>query len=164
MSTKFQPHNYAIWIAQSTLYASDKQLLWMWSGTHWLPIEDNDGESNSYGWIVSTQPEFASPTNAKAAHKAAILWAPALPPQRQDSLIIPMRNGYVHLENGLITLQPHNPDLGMRHLINANYDPGAPEPTLFQKFLNRVLPDLHVQARVQEYIGYTLLPDTRFQR
>ena len=38
------------------------------------------------------------------------------------------------------------------------------EPIEFTHFLRTILPDASVRDRVQEYIGYTLLPDCRFQR
>lgn len=48
MSKNFQPHEYAKQFTQSRTYASDKQVLWKWAGTHWEPIDDTNGESDAY--------------------------------------------------------------------------------------------------------------------
>src|SRR5690606_9367628 len=42
-------------------------------------------------------------------------------------------------------------------------DPDAPSPTKFRAFLESVLPDEAVRRRVQEYFGYTLTCDARYQ-
>lgn len=54
--------------------------------------------------------------------------------------------------------------MGLRHVLACHYDPHAPSPSDFIEFIHRILPDEDVRLRVQEYLGYTLLSDTRFQR
>lgn len=164
MSKNFQPHEYAEQVTQSGTHASDKQVLWKWTGTHWEPIDDTDGECAAYAWIFNNQTKYTGPTNAKAAHKSAIMWTTPLPLRRPHAVIIPVLNGYVHVIQNRIVLRQHDPSEGIQHLINCRYDPNAPTPLMFQRFLDRALPNPAVQGRVQEYIGYSILPDARFQR
>ena len=164
MSKSFQPHEYAKQFTQSRTHASDKQVLWKWTGTHWEPIDDTNGECDAYAWLVSHQPDYASPNNAKAAHKAAIMWAPTLPLRRTNAVIVPTLNGYVHVVQNRIELRSHDPQEGIRHLVNCRFDPDASAPMMFQRFLDRVLPNPAVQGRIQEYIGYSFTPGAEQQR
>lgn len=162
MDNRFDPHRYAVRSVSDSSTAADGQLLYRWTGTHWQPIPDDEGERNAYCWIVQNDRLFASPDNAKKAHKAAILWAPKLPPPTRDT-VVPCANGYVHYSGG--SLEQHAPErsLGLRHALACAYDPAQDAPK-FQRFLETVLPDADVRARVQEYVGYTLTPDARYQR
>lgn len=164
MSKRFQPHEYAKQFTQSRTHASDKQVLWKWTSTHWEPIDDTNGECDAYAWLVCHQPEYASPTNAKAAHQAAIMWAPGLPLRRTNALIVPTLNGYVHVVQNHIEFHRHDPQEGIQYLINCRYDPDAPAPMMFQRFLDRALPNPMVQSRVQEFSGYSISPGAEHQR
>lgn len=166
---KFQPHDYATFLIESNHWRSDRFLLYRWTGTHWLAVDDTEAASEAYHWLVKRQPEQVSPENALRAVKAALMFLPALPdldPLRQDTVAVPCRNGYVHLPRagGAPVLKPADPELGIQHVLAVEYSPDATSAPLFEQFLERALPWAEVRSRVQEYIGYTLLPDTRFQR
>ncbi|EMV5798061.1 hypothetical protein AACM93_000563 [Escherichia coli] len=48
---------------------------------------------------------------------------------------------------------------------NLSYQPKPlPETSLFKKFLDTSMPNKITQDLLQEYVGYTLLPDTRYQK
>ncbi|BAL23696.1 phage/plasmid primase, P4 family [Azoarcus sp. KH32C] len=162
MSTRFDPHRYALQLDDG-MHASDKQLLYRWTGTHWACVPDEDGERYAYRWIVEHDRGNASPENAKKAHKAAILWMGALPESPTET-VIPCRNGYVIARGGRVYTIPPTSSMGLRHVISCDYHPGVADAPNFRRFLDRVLPDPEVQARVQEYIGYTLTSDARHQR
>ena len=120
------------------------------------------GERMDLRWIASESHGTVNASNARAAYQTAVRWLPIIG-EPSEAAVIPVRNGYLHIDHGL-TLKPHDKALGLRHLLSCDFDPAAAEPTEFNTFLARILPDAEVRARVQEYIGYTLLPDARFQR
>ncbi|MCA8137307.1 DNA primase family protein [Burkholderia cepacia] len=162
-ATKFKPIDFAKMLERSGTYASADGLLYEWTGTHWTAMADDEVERFAIRWIDDCgEHGEASGTNAAAAYKTAVLWLPKLAKATQVA-VIPVQNGYLHID-GAVTLRPHDKTLGLRHVLNCDYEPGAPMPREFGAFLERVLPDGDVRSRVQEYIGYTLLPDARYQR
>jgi putative DNA primase/helicase len=162
MFARFDPHAFAMHRTSGKATTADGQLLYAWTGTHWRPISDDEGERDAYRWIVEHDRDYAGPDNARKAHKAAILWAPKLIAQTRD-VVVPCLNGYVHMASGRPELRDPDRDLGLQHVLSCRYDPSQGAPT-FHRFLETVLPDPEVRSRVQEYIGYTLTSDARFQR
>lgn len=163
MGKAFRPHEYANCLVQSGGYASDKSLLYRWTGTHWCPLDEDAAKRDAYHWIVARETDFASDENARKAIRAAMLFL-ARVPDMSTEVVIPCTNGYVHLDDDRFVLREADPALGLQHVLSCRYDPATPAPVLFHRFLDRALPDKEVQARVQEYIGYTLMSDARFQR
>lgn len=157
----FEPFGYAQMLEKSGNYASADQLLYRWTGTHWSMIDDESGTRMALRWLAEGDHGIVSAANAKAAHQTALLWLPSLQVAAREP-VVPVRNGYLHL-SGTPILHPHEKELGLRHVLRCDYNPSAPTPEAFEKLLERVLPDPAVRSRVQEYIGYTLLPDARFQ-
>lgn len=158
----FEPLGFAEKLKKTECYASDNRVIYEWTGTHWQAVDDAMAERLALNWIEKESYGIAKFANANSAYKTALLWLPLIA-QPTESAVIPLRNGYLHLEPNPV-LKPHDKSLGLRHVLACDFDPLAPPPTEFNKFLERVLPDEEVRARVQEYIGYTLLPDPRFQR
>lgn len=164
MSTRptFEPIHFADYLESTGNYRVAMDQLVSWSGTHWVPMTNREAERLALEWIVSGANGVANSTNAKQACATAILSLPFLKdPVRQA--IVPVLNGYVHVDRSGVTLKPHDKELGLRHVIQCEHNPTAPMPGRFAAFLERVLPDLAVRERVQEYIGYTLLPDAPHQ-
>lgn len=161
---KFMPHLYATHLIQTGGgVASDSALLYRWTDTHWAPVDEGASEREAYHWLVKQDAAWASAENARKAFRAACLFAPALP-ALTDQVVIPTRSGYVHLIDADLQLKPADPDLGLTHCLECRFDAEGPSPARFLAFLERVLPDAAVRARVQEYVGYTLLADARYQR
>jgi len=159
----FRPHLYASHAVGTGSIASDQALLFGWTGTHWSPQDENEAERAAYLWLAAKNADWASADNARKAFRAACLFAPALP-LMTSRVVIPARNGYVHLEAGELVLSPADPELGLRHALECDFAPEGPSPDKFLAFLAMVLPDAAVRSRVQEYVGYTLTPDARYQR
>ena len=160
---KFLPHLYATNLIQSSGVASDSALIYRWTGTHWSPVDEAVSEREAYHWLVKQDASWASAENARKAFRAACLFAPPLPPLT-DQVVIPTRSGYVHLDGSELVLKAADPALGLTHCLECAFEPDQPAPRRFSTFLARVLADADVRARVQEYIGYTLLADARYQR
>ena len=163
MNRRFDPHPYAMQLVDSGDIAADGEMLYRWTGTHWNADSDEACERHAYRWIVEHDRDNAGPENARKAHKAAILWASSLPTPT-SAVVIPCRNGYVHIGDGHIDFKPADKSLGLRHVLACDYQPDCPSPVQFERFLESVLPDPDVRGRLQEYIGYTLTADARYQR
>lgn len=163
MRKSFDPHAYALAMTQNGDVATDGQLLYQWTGSYWQPVQGDAGERDAYRWIVAHERNHATPANADKAHQAVILWAPPLPAATQD-VVIPCRNGYVHLQSCALTLKSADKGLGLQHVLACDYLPAAAPPAQLERFLAQVLPDPDVRSRVQEYVGYTLISDARYQR
>lgn len=161
MGKSFEPHRYAEALKSRGDMASEAKLLYQWTGTHWQVVDDEDAEVAAYYWLVANQPDFVSGSHAKQAVRAAVLYLQRVPAST-DAVVVPVSNGYVHVEGQDLVLRPADPSLGIRHALRCAYEPSAKAP-MFERFLQRALPDEAVRARVQEYIGYTFLSDARFQ-
>ena len=158
----FEPIGFAKYLERTQCYRIANDQFFHWTDTHWVPMTIRESERLALDWIESGDHGVANSTNAKQACATAILRLPELrAPSRLA--VIPLQNGYVHLDRGGVKLLPHDKELGMRHIVPCHYNPTAPAPAAFERFLERVLPDLAVRQRVQEYIGYTLLPDAPHQ-
>lgn len=158
----YEPIEFADKLNASNEYCSDNNLIYRWTSTHWSPCDDREIERKALVWLKETiWPATAA--NARSAAQTAALALPKMQPAAEIA-VLPLKNGYLHLPPSDILLQPHDKEAGLQYVIGCDYDPKAPEPTQFNHFLRTVLPDEGVRDRVQEYIGYTLLPDCRFQR
>ena len=158
----FEPIGYADVLVSSGEYRIAHDQLLNFRRTHWVPMTTRECERHALFHIRDSGMGVANSTNAKQACATALLCLPELREPARLA-VIPVNNGYVHLSGSGASLQPHDKELGLRHVIKCDYDPAAPAPVAFNKFLDRVLPDLAVRERVQEYIGYTLLPDAPHQ-
>lgn len=158
----FLPHAYATYLSEAGTFARDGGLIYSWTGSHWRSLDEDDAIAEAYQWLLAQGvPTHVSPENARRAYNAARLFLPALPAVTQKC-VLPLMNGYLHIDDEGIRLADPDPALGLQYGISCAYDPTATAPR-FEKFLERALPDPAVRARVQEYVGYTLLPDSRFQ-
>ena len=163
MVSRFNPHEYAIELEKTGNYAMEGGVLYRWTGTHWNACDETSACQNAYRWISENNPLHTSSDNAVKAVRSAKLWVKVLPPV-SDEIVIPCRNGYVRLLDGVLTLVEPEKRFGMRHCLRYAYDPECKPALRFDDFLKKVLPDADVRARVQEYVGYTLMSDARYQR
>jgi len=95
------------------------------------------------------------------AHRPADRMAPPVwldgngPPPDE---IISCRNGLLHVPTG--ELLPPTPRFFTRNALDLDFDPAAPEPVAWRKFVEGAFPDAAAAALLQEWFGYFLLPDT----
>lgn len=157
---------YSLDLAGDDRYASDGQILYFWTGVYWQPVTIEDGDKKAWGWLAVNRADKASPSTASACHRAAILQCDDLPkPFTGDGVLIPCQNGYVAIGDGASTpsLITPSPKMGMTYVVACDYTPSAACPE-FDDFIAEVLPVVDVRDYVQEFVGYTLLADTRFQK
>lgn len=76
--------------------------------------------------------------------------------------IISLRNGLLHLPSG--ELMPPTPDFFTRNALDLEYQPNAPEPVEWLKFLRSLWQEGPEPDVLQEMFGYLLLPDTSLQK
>ena len=145
-------------------------LLYEWAGSHWQVIETRRAENAAHKLIDAFYAEGGSARKIGEAPKAAVS-APqlyAIPVTRRwtevGGALIPC--GDVTLDvspGGKIQLREPRKEDGLRYCVNAPWtarDKPSPE---FDKFIQDTLPDPAVRRLVQQYVGYTLISDTRFQ-
>ena len=75
---------------------------------------------------------------------------------------------YIVINNGLLDwstgqILPWDPRYYTTVAFDINYDPTATCPR-FEKYLSEWLPDVNVRKVIQEYIGYCLIPNTKFRK
>lgn len=158
-------------------YAADSRILYEWVGSHWKPLDqEKEVEAIAWRWLATHAPEKATARAASACAMAAILHANNLPGHQRAPNIhatIPTASGVVEIiEEDVgdmikeitfqIRVRPARQEDGLTYVVGCGYNPGAKAPE-FERFVAEVLPDAAVREYVREYIGATLLPDTRYQ-
>ena len=79
------------------------------------------------------------------------------------SEFIVCRNGLLHLPTG--TLYPHTPRLYAHNALSFDFNPHAPHPVEWHKFLDSIFDDdLELRDTLQMMIGYFLTTDTRQEK
>lgn len=80
--------------------------------------------------------------------------------------IIAAKNGLLDVKNNY--LYPNDPKFFTRNGLTYNYDPNAPAPKLWLKFLEDLWPDdeggAETKAALQEIIGHLLTGETKYQK
>jgi len=145
-------------------------LLYEWKGSHWQVVEARRAEKAAHLLIDAFYAEGGSARKIVDAPKAAVS-APHLygiPTTRRwtevGGAIIPCLDVTLDVsKNGDIRIREPNKDDGLRYCVNARWaDRDQPCPE-FDRFIQGTLPDPDVRRLVQQYVGYTLISDTRFQ-
>jgi putative DNA primase/helicase len=163
MNARFEPHLYATTLSASGNYAVDGGLIHTWTGSHWSVTSDDIACKQAYRWIATSEPRDATAENAKKAVNSAKLWLPDVVKESAD-IVIPCMNGYVQVKDGKVELTSPDKSLGLKHSLICEFQPDFGPATQFEKFLEMIFPDTAVRSRVQEYIGYTLTSDARYQK
>jgi putative DNA primase/helicase len=144
-------------------YGVSNGILHKWTGLYWKPINQDDLEKEAWKWLAENMQDRATPKASVAAAAAVLLQAEKVPSRDDEKCLLPVKNGTIELAKTGIVLRESRQEDGLCHIIDCEYDVNASAP-LFWKFLHDVLPDVDVQQYVQEYIGYTLIGDCRFEK
>lgn len=150
------------------LYASPSEgsgLLYRWSDAHWNLVPQQEAERLAWQWLQMNCPEEATPRRAQSCVSAACLEVLSLPDTPREIIVIPTKTGYLHVdpEGKGISLRSPDPRMGVTYCLSCGYEQDARSPE-FYRFIEEVLPDPEVRDLVQEYVGYSLLGDTRYQK
>ncbi len=165
------PLQYVRYLRSEDVRVADGSLF-KWTGTHFQIESRQESESQASDWLEQTHSgEFSSFKFADLVN-SGLARLTRLGPQAND--VIPTLGGYVWLEqdsDGKYSYQvkPHDESCNFRYCINATLPTDAAwlkakaGDSFFFRFINSILPDSEVCEFVQEYVGSTLLGDTRFQ-
>lgn len=163
MTARFEPHLYATTLNASEDYAVDGGLIHTWTGNHWAVTGDDIARKQAYRWLAISEPSHTTAENAKKAVNCAKLWLPEIAKESSD-IVIPCANGYVQVKVGQLSLIPPDKSFGLKHSLICEFQPDFGPAAKFEEFLRTVLPDPALRGRVQEYVGYTLTSDARYQK
>lgn len=78
------------------------------------------------------------------------------PNKPKDVVSINLKNGTFEITPTSTILKPFNPNDFLTYQLPFEYDSNAESP-LFQKYLDRVLPDISLQNILSEYLGYIFI-------
>lgn len=141
-------------------YREKDGTLYLWTGTHWQPVPILKLERMACAWLATYAQDKCNEKVAASCAATAIQRAIPLP--EASHTIIPTVNGYLHIDSDGVTLKPHDEKLGVTYCLACEYNPTA-SVDQFLSFIAEALPDAEVRSYLQEYAGYTLLPDCRHQ-
>lgn len=141
-------------------------LLYRWTGEYWRVVEPAQAEKNAFAWLsTADRCDYASAKRAQSLVSACLLHVDPVPKPRNttaDHLLIPVKNGVIRIDDDGAELIPPDRKQGLLYQLPCVFDSAAQAP-VFEKFLNQILPDPDIRSLVQEYVGYTLTGDTRYQ-
>jgi putative DNA primase/helicase len=154
----------------SALVGVADDLLYEWTGSHWSLLPQARLKKGVYKLIAGF---FAASGDSRKIHSAPQTAVSAaglyeIPKTNQGAemggAIIPCADVTLDIApDGTVTPREPSKDDGLRYCVNARWvDKGKPSPE-FDKFISDTLPDPAVRRLVQQYVGYTLISDTRFQ-
>ncbi|TIX17237.1 MAG: hypothetical protein E5V41_11455 [Mesorhizobium sp.] len=172
-------------------YTDDKRLrtlqrhrstFWVWNGAHYAIADDEHIEADVWEFLaLAQQPgklglEKFKPNSARVADVAKALRAAARlsnavsapawlddDPERPASEFMAVKNGLLHVPSGEIW----EPTASFFNTSSSNvlFNPDATEPSRWLAFLKQVfVDDQEAVDALQEWFGYTLLPDTSQQK
>lgn len=146
-----------------------------WTGTHWQAVPPTEFKGHALNWLEANAPDKYKKSLTESCTACAVWRLPQLP--EQSTRTIPFSNVYLDIneEDAWVGFryQAPEPQKGMRYAVNAALDmrhsdamfympPDLPQDSMFHQFLNTSLPDEGARNLLQEYVGSTLLPDTRY--
>jgi len=150
-------YRFAAKLVNEKQYAFDHDRLYKWVGNHWKAMPRN--------YLAKEAKNFLSikvkNNLMKSCVEVAKVSLPLLPAVDSDRVIIPCKKWYIEVLNGkLIWRKPH-PSYGFTYFIDTSSTdkPGKS----FIKYLASSVPEKDIQSLLQEYAGYTLLNDNRYE-
>jgi putative DNA primase/helicase len=157
-----------------------------WSGTCWPAAEDRGVRADLYRWLerafcwkpTKDEPELVpfEPTRYKVANVLEALQAivhfdaEIAAPTWLDGREQPPADRIVAMANGLLDLRtrelsPRTPAFYSTHSLPFGFDPDAPTPKRWSRFLRELWPDDDESSEtLAEIMGYVLSGDTRQQK
>lgn len=165
MKSKFNLNDFLDAMRRENRYVCINEAIYSWNDNSWTPITNKHGEAEVLYWIQDNEPEHLTRSNVRQAWETLKLDLLGRSPKvSHRGILIPCQGTYVQIdESGDITTTPPDRYHYCTYALACSYNPDAPRP-LFDAFLAKILPDTSVRNRVQEFIGYTLLHDARYQR
>jgi len=150
----------------------ENHFLYRWDGSFWERLSESTSKRKAWNWLKQFAPKNATARNATALHQASLFGLEMLPAAPTVNLV-PLKDYWLIIrDGGDLEIQKPCRDWGVTYQVNAqlggnqsgHYQPAPlPADSHFFRFLQMSLPNEDERRLVQEYCGYTLLNDVRFQ-
>lgn len=153
-----------LWCREYVERLKSDQRVMVYTGTHWEVIEPQQwkdfigrcAQRCGVPESLRMSPAFMKPLYEMVAFNVAESRKPQVP---ENEVWLNMRNGtLVVRKDGRATLRPHRKEDLFTYTLTYGYDPDA-KSLLWQKFLDRVLPEKETQMVLAEFLGYILMKD-----
>jgi putative DNA primase/helicase len=166
--------------------AAHRGLFYEWVGSHWVEVARDDVKAQLYAWLehaiyeketkqgptfepfepnkykVSNVVEALSAAEYIRSHLEPPTWTRGEPPWGDDNAVS-MQNGL--LARSSRTLYPHTPEFFNVHVLPFGYEPKAPRPERWLRFLHELWEDdPETISTLQEVMGYVLAGGTEQQK
>jgi len=186
------PMRNARWFIVRRYKECDRELLvcqggafYAYNGMCWPLLEDAELRSQVYKdfehavYLTKAKAADSAPFNPTQSKVENIIGAlkgitfsdsNSTVPKWLDGRESPQANEIVVCQNGLINvttreLMPHTSLFFQHHAVPFNFDPEAPTPCRWKKFLRELFPgDKEAVKTLQEWMGYLVSADTRQQK
>jgi len=147
-------------IVKENLYSVRRNTLYRWSMNHWKAMDDNHLQKRAA--VFMGDKVNISAVNSCA--KVAVLALPEIPETPMKRIIIPCNDFYLEIKGGKVKQLNPNKKFGFTYFIDANLAKTDCKDGLFDTYLNTSVPDQSAQKVLQEFAGYSLLADNRYQK
>lgn len=170
------PKHYIVPIAKETLkiskevgfqLAKHNSTIYLFNGCYWVEISVDKlsaflGDCSIKMSVKPNESEFFrfKENLVSQFYSSAYFENPEI---SKDKVLINLKNGTFEVsENGQI-LREFKPEDFMRYQLPFSYDTTATAP-LFEKYLDRVLPDKDLQNLLSEYLGYVFIKNLKLEK
>ncbi len=166
-SGKMSPENLFLMLLDKEQVGEYEGVLYLWKKTHWSVVEDKTLFHAASAFLRTVFPAKMTDRTLKSiaycTGKADGLYA--IPTPKKSEIRVALRDYVAEIDHATGEVRQVEGDKrhGLRHAVEADWsDKDKPTP-LWDGFIQKILPDSEVRRLVLEYLGYTLLSDTRFQ-
>lgn len=155
---------FSCWLENAGDYMTKEGVIYKYTGTHWQAQKPSDIEKIAFKWLAEFQQDKATDKTATSCVASACLHLKQMPESSKNGNIVSIvcRNGTVRIEAEGVSLHPHNKSDYITYCLDCDYDESA-TCKMWRDFLQDAIPQGDVREYLQEYVGYTLMPDTRHQ-
>ncbi len=134
--------------------------IYLYNGTFWAEIERENfqkflGEAAEKLGVKKFDARYYQFREQLYKQFLSVAYLP-IPENNKDKVLINLRNGTFEISSEGTKLRPFDHSDFITYQLPFEYDPKAEAP-LFQKYLNRVLPDIERQMVLAEYLGYVFI-------
>lgn len=150
-----------------------KPLVFKWSTNHWKMFSNFEMGQEAQDWLKVNMPHKYNIKNATSCSEMLKFNLAEMNKDKKET-IIPLLDKWLLVDESNGSMNVMTPDFNypIKYVINSEikckaetYTPkDLPEDSLFKQFLDMSMPDLEKQELIQEYCGYTLLNNTKFQK
>jgi putative DNA primase/helicase len=147
--------------------AKHNSIIYLFNGCYWVAISQDKlsaflGECSIKMGVTPNESDFFRfrENLVSQFYSSAYFENPEI---SKDNVLINLRNGTFEVSGHGQILRAFNPEDFMRYQLPFSYDTKATAP-LFEKYLDRVLPDKDLQNLLSEYLGYVFIKNLKLEK